>query len=931
MKIPPRPPAFPSRNPRRGAVLPLIALCMVTFVAMLALAIDVGMLTLARAETQDLADATAMAAARTVNGLPPGYNIGAVDAQVEGVVADTEILGGPADPDKVTITYGRYDYNPDEFRFEGNVGSGYAIPTLVRSEVEHDGTHFFGRVFGVVNYSVTSDAVAVHRPRDIAIVMDTSGSMRFGSESGGWPGHPSYDIVTSQSSDPDVPRFGHYTLEDGNAPKLVAAGGYAQPNEPYVLGVSNLTAPSDSGPAIVDDFRTGQYATGPAFADVADPDGDPSTPVAGDEPLREDEDDPADDYAATLDDVLDPYPGDTPADNPSAVFDWLQHKAWALLGYDAAFLKNRSGPFAGYTQAGGHWGKTFFIWPPDPRGAPWHQGTVSSDEAKAFLKEMYPFDWNDTTNGGDSRNFRQIWDQWEIMSESQMRNRLVAINDTPNGLGYHEGTENGRSRAEAMQFEYEVLMALFRRRALALGSGVEVRDWRRRFFTYPDKDAEDQDLNAQLYDANGNLKGGDFTLYVPQFDNEYLFGGDWKPNYQAIVQWIKNDGPNPFPSSLQCGRVRYYTLIPDTFPAYGGDYNQRFWRRYIDFVLATGGNQAGPWYLRNNTAAETGFGADFDWGGASISPKPAGRYMDYGDNPRRPKLHYWFGPLSMIDYIERFYGLPGACHEAQLWQAKAGIQSTLRDVEINHPNDRLAFATFSSFDLHQRTKVALGNDFDRLRDALWYPASTLVSKTPVWFEDAMEDGAPRAFGGTAASMGLVHAFNQFSSDTALQSRTTPPGLFGGRGRRGAQKLVILMSDGIPNQYVDGALVSQSDGQSYYDSWNGGDGNGPNSAVTVVEQMNRHEDAGGFATPSRPVRVHAIAFGDIFEANAFNANSQAALDFMRDVQVAGQTSDPGDAAIPAYKIVTGDQQTRIERLRDTLTRILQDGVQVALIE
>ena len=25
--------------------------------------------------------------------------------------------------------------------------------------------------------------------------------------------------------------------------------------------------------------------------------------------------------------------------------------------------------------------------------------------------------------------------------------------------------------------------------------------------------------------------------------------------------------------------------------------------------------------------------------------------MHYGDNPLRPKLHFWFGPLTMVDFL----------------------------------------------------------------------------------------------------------------------------------------------------------------------------------------------------------------------------------------------------------------------------------------
>ena len=50
---------------------------------------------------------------------------------------------------------------------------------------------YFGKVFGVSSFNVGAQATAVHRPRDIAIVLDFSGSMHYSSETAYPPGYAS--------------------------------------------------------------------------------------------------------------------------------------------------------------------------------------------------------------------------------------------------------------------------------------------------------------------------------------------------------------------------------------------------------------------------------------------------------------------------------------------------------------------------------------------------------------------------------------------------------------------------------------------------------------------------------------------------------------------------------------------------------------------
>src|SRR5262249_51153358 len=151
------------------------------------------------------------------------------------------------------------------------------------------------------------------------------------------------------------------------------------------------------------------------------------------------------------------------------------------------------------------------------------------------------------------------------------------------------------------------------------------------------------DDNTRLWSSTGSWKAPSSTTY--------------DINYSAILAWIKQT-PCPFPSQLRAGRILYYDSIPssiDTSNYPVSDYNQRFWKEYIDYVLGV--------YQRSSSAYDvitplTGYGDDFTWGTIQISSKPSGTgllyYMDYSDNPKRPKTHFWFGPMTMIDFLSNY-------------------------------------------------------------------------------------------------------------------------------------------------------------------------------------------------------------------------------------------------------------------------------------
>ena len=187
------------------------------------------------------------------------------------------------------------------------------------------------------------------------------------------------------------------------------------------------------------------------------------------------------------------------------------------------------------------------------------------------------------------------------------------------------------------------------------------------------------------------------------------------------------------------------------------------------------------------------------------------------------------------------------------------------------------------------------------------------------------------------------AYNQFSGSSTLSGLNA-----GGLGRVGAKKLVVLETDGMAN-VNDTAGFTNNGTNSYYNVQPGqtvtsaaysqapllqvvqaicntsaGVAGTPNSAVT-------NPGLPGFATPNKPVVVHTIAFGIVFQiASTVQTNSVGLLQAISQI---GGTVFPTSSSDPAngYKWVTGDLNTRVQLLQQAFSKIMDDGNSVSLIQ
>ncbi len=1045
----------PGIDSRAGAIVPLTAICLVALLGMVALCIDLSLLALGKTQCQNAADMSAMAAARTLDGIvSTNNNIANAFTNGKNAAAASKVLGQPVPASQTTVRIGVLYYDtsttPAAFRpgYLVNEGGSYTPPSgnnwgLAESRITAPVNFAFAKIFGITSMPVEAVAQAIHRPRDVAIVMDYSGSMAYDSymarPRSGSSSNPPY---SSLNNDTRVPRFGHYdanTPADSNStyPPYAQAGlvnselggslsgDYVRTDTQEILRIGNQTSQTAAGNPITEDFYT---TTGTGSSVKAFVGGSAVTPVSAFD---------ASGFPTAIPNWTGGLGDRPPFTNTTS--DWNVWPTGSSFSYSpgTTYLKNAaefSQPYldsstpnarviacptlprpeietpgsnnlypssvAGFTYGPGYWGKTFFTWPP-------------------------------------------------VM----------------------DATANPVVSADATDTNAAIL------------------DWRQRFFWAVRSDGSGKkrlDDNLLLYESDGSTRRPTVTYTDPDG-----LGWKWQPNYEAILYWLKNTGPNPFPGNIRSGRLLYYDAIPDTVADSSSNMDQLFWKEYIDWVVGfQGWENTGTYGMR----LLSGYGDDFSWAtssspaqvsarpgdwheigrlyssysrglsaGSSIRVKTASysntsanmlnwvppvgsqiRFnsatsgtiytidsvttttnpwritlnekltssissgqkiymsatpasMNYTDNPYRPKHRFWFGPLTFVDFIWNDFDSskwrswrPGTCHEAPMWVLKTGIQAALVDIEKNHPNDWVSQIYFSvpkgsandgdNSHRFNRPRGPLGKNYDYMKNALWYPPSVIQNDgsllaqsgsggefrpyTSSFGIDQRYREAPYASGGTCPMWGFTLAYNQFSSNSSLLNFDSgqPVGMAGGQGRLGARKLVIFETDGVPNHTATAGFSNNGVGQSYFTcrmpseypsvSSRGnmdtttiretyrivrticdnasGDTSGSVQAyidTSTTETIARATGRPGYATSNRPVLVHSLAFGGLFESTSSLAPQ--CLGFLQSVQTFGNTQTSSTTPLANYKVIIGTSDERIDKIKTAFTIMMQDGVQISL--
>ncbi len=163
---------------RRGAILVLVVMLMVVFLMMAAFTIDVGYMQLTKTQLRVAADAAARAGS---GALSRGGDEAAAMAAAQAVAARNDVAGEPLQLKSSEIEFGTIAFSgggQSQFVPGQEPFNAMRIDANRRSDsVSGPVGLFFGRTFGITHFEPEQMAVAARLDRDIALVLDRSGSM----------------------------------------------------------------------------------------------------------------------------------------------------------------------------------------------------------------------------------------------------------------------------------------------------------------------------------------------------------------------------------------------------------------------------------------------------------------------------------------------------------------------------------------------------------------------------------------------------------------------------------------------------------------------------------------------------------------------------------------------------------------------------------
>uniref|UniRef100_A0A7C3Z1E8 Uncharacterized protein n=1 Tax=Desulfobacca acetoxidans TaxID=60893 RepID=A0A7C3Z1E8_9BACT len=156
----------------RGAITPVLAVCLAVALGLMAMTVDLGQLFVAKNELQNIADAAALAGAKKLiqakdssnPGLAAVYCDEAVSA-AQAVAAENRSFGATLTVSEADVTVGKWDLNAGAFTRTGCSTNPMEV-NAVRITVRRDGTEnpslatFFGGLLGVPQMQSSATAVA---------------------------------------------------------------------------------------------------------------------------------------------------------------------------------------------------------------------------------------------------------------------------------------------------------------------------------------------------------------------------------------------------------------------------------------------------------------------------------------------------------------------------------------------------------------------------------------------------------------------------------------------------------------------------------------------------------------------------------------------------------------------------------------------------
>lgn len=180
-------PKSPQTEPK-GAIVVIVAVFLVVILGFTVLAVDVGYMYDAKAELQNAADAAALASAAFLSSGSPSEAEANVRAKAALFALINKAAGKANVIDQQTdVVLGRawLDFNTEKYTFAKTAYPWDAVEVTVRRSTNSASGPiglFFAGIFGKNTADIGASATAVLVPRDIAMVVDLSGSMNDDSE-----------------------------------------------------------------------------------------------------------------------------------------------------------------------------------------------------------------------------------------------------------------------------------------------------------------------------------------------------------------------------------------------------------------------------------------------------------------------------------------------------------------------------------------------------------------------------------------------------------------------------------------------------------------------------------------------------------------------------------------------------------------------------
>lgn len=171
---------------RRGTIITqAVVFGSLVGVGMAAMAVDTGLMYSAKSELQNAADAAALAAASQLGASSNSSQLAQAEAATFAAANKIAGANGQMLSTDMVLGHATYNSNTNAFGFTPNTQPYDAVKvTLRRDQTVSDGpvSLAFGQVLGVSGARMSASAVAMVVPRDIAVVVDLSGSMNDDSE-----------------------------------------------------------------------------------------------------------------------------------------------------------------------------------------------------------------------------------------------------------------------------------------------------------------------------------------------------------------------------------------------------------------------------------------------------------------------------------------------------------------------------------------------------------------------------------------------------------------------------------------------------------------------------------------------------------------------------------------------------------------------------